>query len=251
VQVRITADDGLAGAGTPAVSGQFTVDNTTSPFPDADFIADTTTGPASLTVQFTDLSTGSFDSWLWDFGDGGTSNVQHPTHVYYLTGTYTVTLTIGGPIYGNDTATKVGYITVTDPPGGMTAAFVGSPLSGGATLTVDFQDQSVGDINRWSWDFGDGAVTLDRNPSHDYTAAGTYTVSLTVSGPGGSDTETKVGYVTVTGGGAIIPPSKKKSGCSCTVDAAPAPGGDVLGYFLPTILIACAYLALRRKNEAA
>ncbi len=247
VLITITPSD--AAAGTADTSDQFNVDNTTSPFPDADFMADTTTGPASLTVNFTDTSTGNRDSWLWDFGDGGTSTEQHPTHIYYLVGTYDVTLTIGSPLYGEDSETKVGYITVTDPPGGMTAEFVGTPVTGSATLHVDFQDLSVGDINRWSWDFGDGAVTLDRNPSHDYTATGTYTVILSVSGPGGSDTETKVGYITVTGGAAIVPQSKKKSGCSCAVDTGPVPSGDLLGYFFPAILIVCAYLALRRRTE--
>ncbi len=77
-------------------------------------------------------------------------------------------------------------------------AFTGSPISGPGPLTVDFTDQSTGSITEWSWDFGDGATSNVQNPSHTYDAAGDYTVSLTVSGPGGSDTETKTDYVHVT-----------------------------------------------------
>jgi PKD repeat protein len=249
VQVRITPDDGAAG--TADTSGQFTVDNT-GPGPlDADFTADTTTGPASLTVNFTDISTGNYDLWHWDFGDGTTSTEQNPTHIYYLVGTYTVTLTIDGPD-GNDSETKTDYITVTDP-GSVTANFTGTPTNGTAPLDVQFTDLSAGNITSWEWDFDfTGFATIDstdRNPGHQYTNAGTYTVRLTVSGPSGNDTLTRTDYIVVTdvpGAG-----KKKSGGCSCTVDADPTPASHLLGYFMPVLLLACAYLALRRCTEAA
>ncbi len=78
-----------------------------------------------------------------------------------------------------------------------TANFTGSPTSGCPTLTVNFTDQSTGDITDWSWDFGDGTTSTLQNPSHDYANPGSYTVSLTVTGPGGSDTNTKNNYITV------------------------------------------------------
>jgi PKD repeat protein len=49
---------------------------------------------AGQTVQFTDTSTGAPTSWSWDFGDGGTSNAQNPTHAFTMTGSKTVTLTV-------------------------------------------------------------------------------------------------------------------------------------------------------------
>ncbi len=161
--------------------------------PTANFTASPTSGCAPLTVTFTDQSTGDIDSWSWDFGDGSTSTEQNPTHQYTSAGTYTVKLTVTGP-GGSDTETKVDYITVSDVP---VADFSGSPTSGNAPLTVTFTDQSTGNPTSWSWDFGDGGTSTEQNPTHEYTVAGTYTVSLTVENSCGTDTETKVDYITV------------------------------------------------------
>ena len=60
-----------------------------------------------------------------------------------------------------------------------------------------FADASTGVITSGSWNFGDGGTSTIQNPTHTYTAPGTYTVSVTVSGPGGSDTMTRVDYITV------------------------------------------------------
>jgi PGF-pre-PGF domain-containing protein len=63
---------------------------------------------------------------------------------------------------------------------------------------VRFTDQSTGNPTSWSWSFGDGATSTAQNPIHTYTAPGTYTVSLTATTAGGSSTETKANYITVT-----------------------------------------------------
>jgi predicted outer membrane repeat protein len=76
--------------------------------------------------------------------------------------------------------------------------FSADPTMGPAPLTVNFKDQSAGSITSWEWDFGDGLTSTTQNPSHTYTDPGTYTVALTVTGPGGSDTETKSNYIKVT-----------------------------------------------------
>ena len=79
------------------------------------------------------------------------------------------------------------------PVGGFTA----DPLLGPAPLTVNFTDESTGDITSFLWDFGDGETSIEENPTHTYTDEGIYTVSLSASGPHGSDTEVKLGYITV------------------------------------------------------
>jgi PKD repeat protein len=62
---------------------------------------------------------------------------------------------------------------------------------------VVFTNTSSGDYTTSLWDFGDVATSTLESPTHIYTAGGVYTVTLTVSGPGGSDTEAKAGYITV------------------------------------------------------
>jgi len=83
--------------------------------PVAYFIATPTTGPAPLAVAFTDLSTGAPTTWAWDFGDGGSAEIQNPTHTYTAPGTYTVNLTVANSM-GSDSEEKIGYITVLEMP---------------------------------------------------------------------------------------------------------------------------------------
>ncbi len=80
------------------------------------------------------------------------------------------------------------------------AAFSADATSGTAPLTVHFTDQSTGSPTSWAWDFdNDGHVdSTARNPAHTYGAAGTYSVKLTVTNAGGTDSEEKGSYITVT-----------------------------------------------------
>ncbi len=163
--------------------------------PIANFSGSPTSGEAPLTVYFTDASSGA-TSWDWDFGDGGSSTAQNPSHTYYSAGTYTVALTVTNSC-GSDTETKTNYITVTCTA--PTANFTGSPTSGDAPLTVNFTDLSTGStITSWDWNFGDGGSSTAQHPSHTYNNEGTYTVTLTVTNACGSDGETKTGYINVT-----------------------------------------------------
>jgi len=82
------------------------------------------------------------------------------------------------------------------------AGFSATPTSGRKPLTVSFTGTSSGAITSRSWNFGDGSTSTASNPSHTYWRPGTYTVTLTVNGPGGSDVEAKVAYITVELGGA-------------------------------------------------
>jgi PKD repeat protein len=84
---------------------------------------------------------------------------------------------------------------------GPAADFTGDPVQGSAPLTVQFTDRSIGMMTAWSWDFGDGGTSTQRNPSHTYTSSGYYTVSLTVSGAGGSNTKTRSQYIIVSSSG--------------------------------------------------
>jgi PKD repeat protein len=83
-------------------------------------------------------------------------------------------------------------------PGAPVADFSGSPTSGAAPLTVAFRDQSTGSPTSWSWSFGDGGTSTAQNPSHVYSAPGSYDVTLIATNAYGSSTKTKADYVTVT-----------------------------------------------------
>ena len=77
------------------------------------------------------------------------------------------------------------------------AAFSGTPLSGNAPLSVGYTDQSLNNPTSWFYDFGDGNTSTLQNPTHVYAVAGTYTVALTATNAGGSNTDTKPAYISV------------------------------------------------------
>lgn len=152
--------------------------------PEAAFGSNTREGFRPLTVQFFDSTSGIVDSWLWAFGDDSGSTEQNPIHQYDTTGVFDVTLIVSGP-GGADTLRKESMIRVNEAP--PVARFEATPQKGNRPLTVEFADSSSGLIDSWSWNFGDGNVSTEQHPTHVYSEADTFTVSLRVSGPGGSD----------------------------------------------------------------
>ena len=161
----------------------------------ASMVARPTAGLRPLIVVFSDLSTGDVTSWSWDFGDGSSSTLRHPTHAYMEPGTFAVQLTVDGP-GGESTIRELDLIQVQLSP--VTADFTARESSGEVLLSVTFEDLSGGDPTTWSWDFGDGGTSSKKAPTHVYTSAGTYSVSLGISGPGGSDFTTIDDFVFVT-----------------------------------------------------
>ena len=144
----------------------------------ASFMVTPSNGTAgSTTFSFIDQSTGSVTSWLWQFGDGFTSQQQNPTHVYANAGNYTVTLQVSGS--GTNSTTNR-LVTVTAPVMPVTAAFAATPSSPKIGAAVTFTDQSAGSPTQWFWWFGDGATSTSQNPAHAYQAAGAYMVTLQV-----------------------------------------------------------------------
>lgn len=79
------------------------------------------------------------------------------------------------------------------------ASFAASTTTGLAPLALNFINSSSGSITSYKWTFGDGATSTAQAPTHTYSAAGTYTVGLTVTGPGGSNTHTRSNYINVSG----------------------------------------------------
>ncbi|MDD3135964.1 MAG: PKD domain-containing protein, partial [Methanoregula sp.] len=167
--------------------------------PVANFTASATSGVTPLSVTFTDQTTGAPTSWLWEFGDGTTSTEQNPTHIFTTPGssttTYTVNLTATNP-GGSTTTSKIDYITLYSAV--PVISFTASPrVSGAVPLNVQFNDTSTLSPTSWYWDFGDGTNSTEKNPSHIYTAVGSYTVNLTATNIHGSNTLSKPSYMTI------------------------------------------------------
>lgn len=169
--------------------------------PTASFDADTYSGNAPLSVQFTDTSTpgtAPITSWLWDFGDSTSSMEQHPQHTYENAGEYAVSLTVTTLVGSNSTTNSSSiHVIPTQLP---IAAFTADVTTGQAPLSVHFTDQSEpgsDPITAWFWDFGDESSSDLQHPVHLYTAPGVYSVSLTVSTAIGSNTFIRSGYIHV------------------------------------------------------
>lgn len=155
---------GVALTGTASVAGPFAIASG-SPFN----VSPGTTG--TVDVSFLPVAEGSFSNGVVFASNGGGST---------------------NPVTGTG---------ITLPVAGFSA----SPTNGTPPLVVTFSDESAGTITNRFWDFGDGGTTntLATNLVHTYTAAGTNSVSLVVSGPAGASTNTKTGFIVVTN----IPPA--------------------------------------------
>jgi len=171
--------------------------------PVASFTGTPLTGSAPLPVIFSDTSTGTITNWLWNFGDGHTYTNNYggtATNTYAANGSYTVTLTVSGPT-GANTSTVASYVvvssgTVTAP----VASFTAMKTNGFAPLTVILTDTSTGTVTNRAWSFGDGhnyTNTTSLYATNTYTTNGSFTVSLTVTGPGGTNTSSVAKYVVI------------------------------------------------------
>ncbi len=107
------------------------------------------------------------------------------------TGAQDVTINYSG---GAVVSYKAGGFTIT-PATSLTANFTATPANGIAPLAVSFSGTSAGTVTKSLWDFGDGGTSAEANPAHTYTAAGSYTVSLTVWGPLGSNTLVRAAFI--------------------------------------------------------
>ncbi|NCU04302.1 MAG: PKD domain-containing protein, partial [Chitinophagaceae bacterium] len=136
-------------------------------------------------------------SWSWDFGDGGTSTQQFPSHLYPNQGSYNIRLTVTTSTGCTETITYANGVRTGTKP---TANFTASPLTSCAGQPVNFTDQSSGSPDSWKWEFGDNTISTQQNPSHPYNKAGAMTVRLIAYKNGCPDTATKTSYI------QILPP---------------------------------------------
>jgi len=139
-------------------------------------------------------------SWKWDLGNGTISQQQNPSSLYFTPGVYTIKLVVQNAS-GSDSITKTSYITIYNKP---TVAFSATPLSGCPPVPVHFSDQSSpgsGAVTQWTWDFGDGQISHDQNPTNTYTVGNSFGVTLTVKNNFGcSQSLQKTNYINISSG---------------------------------------------------
>jgi len=167
----------------------------------AGFSADTTVANVDSAIQFTDATTGGAPDYTyeWDFNNDGTvdSTEASPSHAYTSIGTYTVSLTVTDSQTRTDTETKASYINVAEE---LVIDFSADVTIANVDDIIQFTSAAAGGTPDYSyeWDFdNDGTVdSTEANPSHTYTSAGTYSVSLTVTdSQARTCIETKTDYI--------------------------------------------------------
>ena len=191
--VKLTATN-LGGTSVKTTATPITVNLPAVPV--ANFSMSPVSGYVPLTVRFSNRTAGKVDSWLWDFGDNSTSTEANPSHVYTQAGSYIVKLSATN-LGGTGTKTSLTPIVVTLPPLPV-ANFSITPASGYVPLTVHFINRTTGKVDSWAWDFGDNSTSTEANPSHVYTQAGNYTVTLRATNLSGTNTKASVTPIVVT-----------------------------------------------------
>lgn len=215
--VRLNVTDDIGGQGTVSKIPGVIVDEPVSP--EINFTGSPISGDRPLNVSFSDFSTGLNASpvYQWWFGDNNLTNERLPTHLYNSTGIFDVCLTVisDGVSYSN---VRPGFIQVSDQKA-TKARFAVTPRNGAAPLDVSFIDQSSGtEPLTYQWYFGDESVAdYNKNPVHQYTKPGVYSVMLQVSGPSGSD------LINLTDGITVLAPSLPSSAFSAIPLSGPVP----------------------------
>ena len=141
------------------------------------FSVDTNSGCQGLSVSFNDLTTNNPNDFFWDFGDGSTSVLQNPTHIFDSEGIYDITLTTS---VSGQCITSVVFpseIQIFSHP--QISLAVDTNIGCILPFNVGFYDNTLDAVN-WSWNFGDGNVSNMQNPSNNYTVSGIFDVSLSV-----------------------------------------------------------------------
>jgi len=197
IQASIQA---LIGAQVPSLQELTVVPATVVDPPGASFAWSPMAPVVDQPVIFTDTSSGDPTSWLWDFDDGATSDLQNPTHSFSTQGEFNVGLTVGNEA-GSDTITfpvtigAASGCTLTCSASVPQTADLTAPVAFAADVTASGCSASTA----YSWSFGDGTTSDEQNPSHSYTTTGTLPWTLTATADDASCVDS--GVITVSGAG--------------------------------------------------
>ncbi len=134
-------------------------------------------------IDFMNSSGGAANSFLWDFGDGTSSALENPNHIFASQGTYQVCLTIADSGM-NCQNTYCEYVNIGQNGNACQANFY-SYTDSISSNSINFVNYSAGTPYSYSWDFGDNTTSSLENPNHVYANSGTYLVCLTVADSNG------------------------------------------------------------------
>ncbi len=129
-------------------------------------------------VTFVPIEKESHQRYIWNFGDGKVDTNRIAIHHYTTSGLYSITLILVDFNGKQDTIHKTKYVKIIPP---LVTRFSASPRTGTVPLTVNFKDESTGEILRRKWDFGDGTTETNSNPSHIYYTQSYKNVTLTIA----------------------------------------------------------------------
>jgi PKD repeat protein len=162
--------------------------------PVANFTVSTNSGCQSSQVFNFQNTSLNYDSCLWDFGDGTTSSVTNPQHIYNIAGVFNVTLIAFNKAFGcSNTKTQTALITVNPKPD--LSFVVNDSITCDSAMQFQF-NASANNIVSWSWDFGDGQTASIQNPNHVYNDTGYFSITaIAVSVNGCAATLTKQNYI--------------------------------------------------------
>ncbi len=136
-----------------------------------------------ITINFTNTSTGAGTlSYLWNFGDGGTSTLQHPSHTYLAGGNYTVTLRVTSSTGCINTITRTNAVVIQ-----ILQAGFNSPALACVNDAVSFTNTTTPAPTSVTWTFGDGGASTFLSTTYAYAAPGVYTVKMVATAGGCSD----------------------------------------------------------------
>lgn len=163
---------------------------------------------------------------VWDFGDGATSTEANPTHTYAEAGQHTVTLTVSDEAGASHTTTRDLVVSATNTL--PTASFTSTVTDLDVAFDASESTDPDGSIASYAWDFGDGSTGVGAAVRHHYAAAGTHTVTLTVTDTAGGSS-TRTAQVTTTEAANTVPTAAFEAvvtGRSVGVDASASADAD-------------------------
>lgn len=213
-----------------------------APIPVISSVQSDPSGYRNLTVDFSSAGStdpdGSIVSYFWDFGNGQSSTAANPSVEYTTVGVFPVSLTVTD----NDGAPRTAYTSVTVRNRNPVAVIANdeAELVGYKPLTVAFSSAGSNDdadpgghIVSYHWSFGDGAESTQPNPTHTYTASGTFSVALTV-------VDNDTGSTTVARSVVVknMPPVVTAVGWTCQAGITPCTSGvanSVIGTASPSL----------------